>query len=122
MSELITGVIASIVTVFLVYLGRWVWERRCYRRWRCRYTVHTLDNTPISGEVVTIDYSRHRVMRATSEQNGRIAWRSHIVMDSSNPFVGDGVFAHRNREEYGVHKILISEEDDVIRVHFSKPE
>jgi hypothetical protein len=112
------GVIASVLTVLMLVILKEAWDFIFYRRFVGRYNVFLVGGKQEEGEVVELLYRWGRRMKVKSEKNGSVQWNSCIVMNSSNRFQGDGVYNYLGKDDFGIHTILISPDQNKISVYY----
>lgn len=102
--NIISGIIASILTLLFLKLKQilWCWWR--FANFSGQYETFTLEGERIKDEVVTVKWVGSNMIFAQSQsQDG--SWESYITMDNTVPNVGDGYFQYKDRIDYGTHQI-----------------
>jgi len=115
--SIIAGFVASLSTVLFIHIIRKKRDTLFYKKFLGAYDVFTIDGKKIEGEVVELTYKVSRLIIVQSKKNGVKLWESKIVMSFSNPFYGEGMYTYINRNDFGLHTILILPRENKVLVH-----
>jgi hypothetical protein len=116
--NVLIGIIASALTVLIIEIIRKVREYNLFKHFSGHYKVFLIGGETVEGEIVEFIYCGRRLFKIKSKLNEVPHWESSVVMNTSNPFHGEGVYSYLNKNDFGLHTILISKEQNQISVHF----
>jgi hypothetical protein len=116
--SILAGVVASLLTVFILQALEKNRESRFFRKFLGQYEVSQIDGTKIEGEIVELSYIGPKHIKATSKVNNTLLWESNIAISTSHPHHGEGVYSYLRNHDFGIHSMLISPDRQQISVHF----
>lgn len=118
--NLISGLLASIVTWGIISLRQMLSHWRQCARFTGRYVVTSREAEVLSDEVLTVSWLGGRVLLVEA-QGATEQWRSTITLDAQIPKVGRGFYEYLDRDLVGRHDIQLAANKRDIYVFSDNP-